>query len=118
MPSGPVVFTADVVMAVLGGIFAPAVAALTLGLVPERDLARRLARNAAWDRIGNITIAAVVGMIGWWFSQRATFYLVPLFALMTIAVLMSIPAAAIDHDRARGFAPGQHAKRLRVPGVC
>ena len=113
MPTGPVVFTADVVMAVLGGVFAPAVAALTLGLVPERDLARRLARNAAWDRTGNITIAAIVGVIGWWFSQRATFYLVPLFALMTIAVLMSIPAAAIDHDRARGFAPGQHGDAPR-----
>jgi MFS family permease len=113
MPTGPVVFTADVVMAVLGGVFAPTVAALTLGLVPERDLARRLARNAAWDRTGNITIAAIVGVIGWWFSQRATFYLVPLFALMTIAVLMSIPAAAIDHDRARGFAPGQHGDAPR-----
>ena len=55
----------------------------------------------------------LTSLIGWWFSQRATFYLVPLFALMTIAVLMSIPGAAIDHDRARGFAPGQHGDAPR-----
>ena len=71
-PIGPVVFLADVVMAVLGGVFAPTVAALTLGLVQERDFAARLARNAVFDRIGNFSIAALVGVVGWWFSQRVT----------------------------------------------
>ena len=45
-PSGPVVFTADVVMAVLGGVFAPTVAALTLGLFRDQPLAARFARSA------------------------------------------------------------------------
>jgi predicted MFS family arabinose efflux permease len=106
-PTGPVVFTADVVMAVLGGVFAPAVAALTLGLVPDRDFPARLARNAAWDRIGNLTIAALVGAIGWWWSQRTTFYLIPFFAMLSVVVILTIPADAIDHDRARGFASHQ-----------
>ena len=61
LPTGPVVFLADVIMAVLGGVFAPTVAALTLGLVAERDFAPRLARNAVFDRLGNFFIAAVVG---------------------------------------------------------
>ena len=110
-PTGPVVFSADVIMAVLGGIFAPTVAALTLGLVPERDFAARLARNAVFDRLGNFFIAALVGVIGWWFSQRTTFYLVPMFALLSAWAVLSIPASAIDHDRARGFTRQQHAKR-------
>ena len=110
-PTGPVVFFADVVMAVLGGVFAPTVAALTLGLVSERDFAARLARNAVFDRIGNFTIAALVGLVGWWFSQRLTFYLVPFFALLSAWAVLSIQASAIDHDRARGFRPQQHGER-------
>ena len=106
-PSGPVVFTADLVMAVLGGVFAPTVAALTLGLVPEHLFPARLARNAVWDRIGNLTIAALVGAIGWWWSQRTTFYLIPFFAALSAVVILTIPAGAIDHERARGFATGQ-----------
>lgn len=106
-PSGPVVFTADLVMAVLGGVFAPTVAALTLGLVPERLFPARLARNAVWDRIGNLTIAALVGAVGWWWSQRTTFYLIPFFAALSAVVILTIPAQAIDHERARGFAAGQ-----------
>src|SRR5262245_34522632 len=60
-PVGPVVLLADIVMAVLGGVFAPTVAALTLGLVAQRDFAARLARNAVFDRIGNVFITALVG---------------------------------------------------------
>jgi MFS family permease len=106
-PTGPVVFTADVTMAVLGGVFAPTVAAITLGLVPEHAFPERLARNAVWDRIGNLTIAAIVGLVGWWWSQHTTFYLIPFFAAISAVFVMTIPAAAIDHERARGFAEGQ-----------
>ncbi len=106
-PSGPVVFTADLVMAVLGGVFAPVVAALTLGLVPEHAFPSRLARNAVWDRIGNLTIAAIIGVVGWWWSQRTTFFLIPFFAILSAGVILTIPANAIDHERARGFAHEQ-----------
>jgi MFS family permease len=102
-PTAPVVLIADIAMAVLGGIFAPTVAALTLGLVPQREFAARLARNAVFDRVGNVFITALVGLIGWWLTQRATFYLVPLFAVLSAWAVLSIPAAAIDHERARGF---------------
>ena len=110
-PSGPVVFAADVTMAVLGGVFAPTVAALTLGLVADRDLPRRLARNAVFDRIGNVSIATLIGVMGWWFSQAATFYLIPVFAALSAWVVLGIPQAAIDQDRARGFTARQIVRR-------
>jgi hypothetical protein len=106
-PSGPVVFGADLTMAILGGVFAPVVAAITLGLVSDEVFPARLARNAVWDRIGNLAIAAIVGLVGWLWTQSATFYLVPFFAVLSVAVLFSIPAGAIDHQRARGFVSGQ-----------
>jgi MFS family permease len=105
-PSGPVVLAADIVMAVLGAIFAPTVAAMTLGLVEPERLAARLGRNTACERMGNMFIALLVGFIGWHLSQRAVFYLVPVFAFMSAAVILSIPAGAIDHARARGLDPG------------
>jgi hypothetical protein len=88
---------------VLGGVFAPTVAAITLGLVGPGRLAGRLGRNVAFDRIGNLTIAVVAAGVGTAFSQRAVFYLVPLFAVLTTLAVLSIPAGAIDHARARGL---------------
>jgi MFS family permease len=104
-PTLPVVLAADLAMAVLGAVFAPTVAAITLGLVGSGGLARRLGRNAALDRAGNVFVAGLAGLVGWAFSQRAAFHLVPLFAALTAAAVLAIPARAIDHERARGLGP-------------
>ncbi len=104
-PILPVVLIADVIMAVLGGLFAPSIAAITLGLFGHEALAARLGRNAAFDKGGNIFIALLAGVIGFAVSQKAPFYLVPLFAVLTTAAALSIPAGAIDHARARGLEP-------------
>ena len=105
-PTLPVVLAADLAMAVLGAVFAPTVAAITLGLVGSGGLARRLGRNAALDRAGNVFVAGLAGLVGWAFSQRAVFHLVPLFAALTAAAVLAIPARAIDHERARGLDHG------------
>ena len=102
-PTFPVVLTADILLAIAGAIFAPTVAAITLGVMQQRALPARLGRNAAFDRAGNIFIAILAGLVGWAFSQRTVFYLVPLFAVLTTLAVLSIPAQAIDHDRARGL---------------
>ena len=105
-PSLPVVLTADILLAIAGAIFAPTVAAITLGIMQQQALPARLGRNAAFDRAGNIFIAVVAGAVGWAFSQRAVFFLVPLFAVLTSVAVLSIPAHAIDYDRARGLDTG------------
>ena len=88
-------------LAVAGDAFVPAVSALTLGLVKREELARRLGRNSAFDHGGNIAIALLAGAVGYAFSQRAVFLMVPFFAALTSAAVLSIPADAINHDRAR-----------------
>jgi len=103
MPVLPVVFVADIIMAVLGGVFAPTVAAITLGLCGREALPVRLGRNTAFDRAGNVFIAAFIGVVGVAYSQKAPFYLAPLFAALTTIAVLSIPARAIDHDKARGL---------------
>ena len=103
-PTIPVVLATDVVMAVLGGVFAPVVAAITVGLVYRDVLPARLGRNAIFDRVGNVFMAVLAGIFGSIFSQGAPFFLLPVFAALTIVAVLAIPARAIDHKRARGLA--------------
>jgi MFS family permease len=106
LPSFWPVLLANAGMSLVGDVFGPAIAALTLGLYARNQLTRRLARNSAFDHAGNVAIAVVAGAVGWLFSQRAVFLLVPVFSVMAAIATLSIPASAIDHERARGGATG------------
>jgi MFS family permease len=97
------VMAANTGIAIVGDVFGPAIAAVTLGLYARRHLARRMGRNSAFDHAGNVAIAAAAGGVGYLFSQRAVFLLVPVFALLAAVALLSIPRSAIDEDRARGL---------------
>jgi len=88
-------------MAIVGDVFGPAVAGLTLGLYARKQLARRMGRNSAFDHAGNVAIAVVAAGVGYAFSQRAVFLLVPVFAVLAGIAVLSIPAKAIDLARAR-----------------
>jgi MFS family permease len=92
---------ANSLMAVVGDVFGPAVAALTLGLYARKQLAGRMGRNSAFDHAGNVAIAMAAGAVGYAFSQRAVFLLVPVFAVLASLAVFSIPADTIDFDRAR-----------------
>jgi MFS family permease len=110
-PIVPIVFAADLTMAILGAVFAPVVAAITLGLVDRDKLAARLGRNAAFDRAGNLFIAAVAAAVGTAWGQHAVFYLVPFFGVWTMWIVLSIPRHAIDHQRARGWVPSMTVRQ-------
>jgi uncharacterized membrane protein len=79
-------------MAVVGDVFGPAVAALTLGLYAREELARRMGRNSALDHAGNVALAVLAGAVGYLLSQRAVFLLVPVFAVMAGLAVLSISA--------------------------
>jgi MFS family permease len=101
------VLIANTGIAVVGDVFGPAVAAVTLGLYTRARLARQMGRNAAFDHAGNVAIAAFAGAVGYFFSQRAVFLMVPVFAALASIAMLSIPARAIDEDRARGLDAGE-----------
>src|SRR6202163_3270677 len=99
-PSFWPVAIANSLMAIVGDVFGPAAAALTLGLYARKQLARRMGRNSAFDHAGNVAIAVVAAAVGYAFSQRAVFLLVPVFAALAGIAVLSIPGETIDLDRA------------------
>jgi MFS family permease len=107
---------ANNLMAIAGDVFGPAVAALTLGLYVRKQLARRMGRNSAFDHAGNVAIALLAAAVGYAFSQRAVFLLVPLFAVLTSIAVLSIPYKAIDLDRARDLGKDGDAAGSRPAG--
>jgi MFS family permease len=108
------VLLANSLMAIVGDVFGPAVAALTLGLYARNQLARRMGRNSAFDHAGNVAIAVVAAGIGYAFSQRAVFLLVPVLAVLAAIAVLSIPAKAIDYNRARDL-NGEHDGAAAAP---
>jgi hypothetical protein len=82
---------------------------VTLGLYARSQLARRMGRNSAFDHAGHVAIAVVAAGVGYVFSQRAVFLLVPVFAVLASIAVLSIPAKAIDYNRARDLDGGQDA---------
>jgi len=104
-------------MAVVGDVFGPAVSALTLGLYARKKLAARMGRNAAFDHAGNVVIALVAGAVGFLFSQKAVFLLVPVFALFSTIAVLSIRPEAIDQKRARGADSDWQAGSSSVSGA-
>lgn len=104
------VMIANAFVTTVGDVFLPAVAALTLGLFARRQLARRLGRNSAFDHGGNVVFALVASVICFYTSQRAVFLLVPVFAVLAAVSVLTIPAKAIDFDRARDAEPTHDQK--------
>jgi MFS family permease len=110
------VVAASIALAVAGDAFGPAIAALTLGLFPRNHLAVRLGRNSAFDHAGNVAIAAVAALVGYVWSQRAVFLLVPILSIFATAATLRIPGSAIDHARARDLDdPHADGRPMRSP---
>ncbi len=91
------------VAAAAGAIFAPAVAAVTLGIVGPKAFARRTGRNEAFNHAGNAVAAAIAGISAYSFGPIVVFWLLAAMAVASIFATLSIPSGAIDDHGARGL---------------
>jgi MFS family permease len=89
--------------AAAGAIFAPAVAAVTLGTVGPEAFAGRIGRNEAFNHAGNATAAAIAGATAYFYGPIVVFGLLAAMAVASMFATLSIPADAIDHHVARGL---------------
>ncbi|CAN5338821.1 MFS transporter [soil metagenome] len=86
-----------------GAIFAPAVAAIALGIVGPRAFAARIGRNEAFNHAGNATAATLAGGAAYFYGPVVVFWLLAAMAVASILATLSIPAGAIDDRVARGL---------------
>lgn len=98
------------VAAVAGAVFPPALAGITLGVVGPRAFARRIGRNEAFNHGGNALSAALAAGTAVFFGPVVVFWIMAALALLSIGAMLSIPAAAIDDDLARGLEDGQDSE--------
>lgn len=107
-PSFPFVLAAEIVHGSTGGVTQPALAAIALGLVGHRALSTRLGRNHRYDSLGNALTAALMGVLGHFFSKRAPFLVAAALCAPALFALTRIRGTEIDYARSRS-APSQAA---------
>ena len=111
-PTFSFVLAAEVVQGISGAFLGPAVAAISLGLVGSDALAGKLGRNQRFAAIGGLTTAAIMGLLGYLFSDRIIFAASALLVVPTAVALVNIRHADIHFARACAAPPGDyHPKR-------
>ncbi|MBX8574101.1 MFS transporter [Pseudomonas cichorii] len=89
--------------AVAASVFAPAIAAITLGITGPRAFTRRTGRNETFNHAGNACAALLAGGFAYLFGPVAVFYLMAVMALGSVIAVSFVSADAINHDLARGL---------------
>ncbi len=91
------------IAAVAGAVFAPAISAITLGLVGPKLFAKRVGRNEAFNHAGNAVSAALAGVLAWKFGPVVVFWLMGGLTVASIVTASQIDNGAIDNAVARGL---------------
>jgi MFS family permease len=99
---GPVV-AAGVTGSIAGTLFAPAVSAISLGIVGPARFTRRAGRNEAMFHLGNALCNLIVLGAGFAWGGSAVFWVLAATALASIAAVLAIPRRAINPNLARGL---------------
>ena len=88
---------------IAGSLFAPALAAITLGVVGPRMFAKRLGRNESFNHAGNAASAAATGALAYFYGPIVVFWMLAAMAALSVVATLWVPESAIDHDVARGM---------------
>ena len=105
-PSFWPVVTAQVLIGAMSSFFMPAIAAISLGIVGHRLFNLRQGRNQAFNSAGNV-VAALMGLIGYFISNRGVFSFVAVLAVPTILSLFLVRPDEIDYELVRGARDGE-----------
>ncbi|MGD0116961.1 MAG: MFS transporter [Candidatus Binatus sp.] len=105
-PSFWPVATAQALIGATSSVFMPAIAAISLGIVGHQLFNQRQGRNQTFNSAGNVTAAVMMGLIGYFISNRGVFFFVVVLAVPTILSLLLIAPNEIDYQLARGCKDG------------
>jgi MFS family permease len=99
-PSFPLVLAALVLQGITGGFVGLAIAAISLGLVGHAALGERLGRNQRFASTGGVVAAGLMGLVAYFLSYRAIFFVAAALVLPLLAALGRIQPADIHFGRA------------------
>ncbi|MFB3305907.1 MFS transporter [Pseudomonas sp. AMR01] len=103
--------------AVAASVFAPAISAISLGITGPRAFTRRTGRNETFNHAGNAVAAMLAGGLAYLYGPVVVFYLMAFMAVASVVAISCVPAAAIDHEVARGFDPAHSGDHEQPSGV-
>jgi MFS family permease len=98
-----------------GVVFAPALAAITLGIFGHGAFTKRIGRNESFNHAGNAVAAATAGALAYFWGPKVVFYLLASMAVASIVSVLAIPERSIDHDLARGLDDAEAEPRNHRP---
>lgn len=98
------VTSTQIVTGIAAAAIAPALSAITLGLVGQAGFARQNGRNQAYNHAGNVVSAALAGAFGYWLGFGAVFAVMAAMAVTSVIALAWIDPRHIDYRAARGLA--------------
>ena len=103
-PSVPGVMAAQALVGIVGAVFLPALAGISLGLVGYKWFDRRIGRNQSFYHAGNVVSALSAGLLGYLLSQSWIFYVVAALSVASALTAFAIRGDEIDYELARGGA--------------
>ena len=95
------VFLSQAFVGLTQSVYAPCVAAITLGIVGHARLSQRIGRNESFNHLGNMLAAIVAGLLGRFVSYEAIFYFSIFQCLALVLGVLVIREKDIDHELAR-----------------
>jgi MFS family permease len=112
-PTFTLVFAAEILHGLSGGILTPAIAAISLGLVGRGAMSARTGRNNAYDAAGNALTAGAMGAAGQYIAKSAIFFGAAALCIPALVALSLIKSDEIDYARARNASIGHRAANLQ-----
>jgi MFS family permease len=97
-----IIYSSQILIGIATSAYTPTIAAITLGIVGYKFLSKRIGRNESFNHLGNIFNAIAAGLIGYYISYEALFYLVGLSCIASSCSILLINKKDIDHSKARG----------------
>jgi MFS family permease len=89
------------VVGIVQSVYAPCVAAISLGMVGHALLPKRIGRNESFNHVGNMVAAIIAGLLGRFISYEAIFYFSIFQCIALIAGVLFVKEEDIDHELAR-----------------
>ena len=96
------VMSAQIMIGGMSSILAPAICAVSLGIVGRGLFDTRQGRNQSFNSAGNVVAAVSMGLLGYFVSNRSIFFFVAVCTLPTLLALHNIRPEEIDYELARG----------------